>query len=61
MALHPYKKACSIKSGTGPRWPRGKYENTNGLLRRKWPKQMALGGLKEQGIRDMELRLNMMP
>jgi transposase, IS30 family len=42
-------------------WQRGTNENTHGLLRRCWPKKMALGALSEQDIRDMELRLNMTP
>ena len=42
-------------------WQRGTNENTNGLIRRCWPKKMMLGGLSEQEVRDMELRLNMTP
>ncbi len=36
-------------------------ENTNGLVRRQWPKGTAFGSLTEQEISDMELRLNMTP
>ncbi|MDE9455921.1 IS30 family transposase [Xenorhabdus bovienii] len=42
-------------------YQRGTNENTNGLVRRQWPKGTAFGSLTEQEISDMELRLNMTP
>lgn len=42
-------------------YQRGTNENTNGLIRRCWPKKMCMGALSKQEIRDMELRLNMTP
>ncbi|WP_340619158.1 IS30 family transposase, partial [Xenorhabdus entomophaga] len=42
-------------------YQRGTNENTNGLVRRQWPKGTAFGPLTEQAISDMELRLNMTP
>ncbi|WP_319927697.1 IS30 family transposase [Xenorhabdus littoralis] len=42
-------------------YQRGTNENTNGLVRRQWPKGTALGSLTEQDVSDLELRLNMTP
>lgn len=42
-------------------YQRGTNENTNGLIRRCWPKKMRMGALSKQEISDMELRLNMTP
>ena len=40
---------------------RGTNENTNGIIRRTWPKKMALGDLSEAEIRETELLINTMP
>ena len=42
-------------------YQRGTNENTNGIIRRTWPKKMALGSLTESDIRTMELLINSMP
>lgn len=42
-------------------YQRGSNENTNGIIRRQWPKKMALGSLTEDEISDMELMINTMP
>jgi transposase, IS30 family len=42
-------------------YQRGTNENTNGLIRRTWPKKMSLGHLKEDDIRTMEVLINTMP
>lgn len=42
-------------------YQRGTNENTNGLIRRSWPKKMKLGKLSNQDIRNMELLINTMP
>ena len=42
-------------------YQRGTNENTNGIIRRQWPKKMALGSLTEDDIGDMELMINTMP
>ncbi|MDE9566377.1 hypothetical protein KKI93_20660 [Xenorhabdus bovienii] len=42
-------------------YQRGTNENTNGLVRRQWPKGTALGSLTEQDASELELRLNMTP
>ena len=42
-------------------YQRGTNENTNGIIRRTWPKKMALGKLTESEIRTMELLINSMP
>ena len=42
-------------------YQRGTNENTNGIIRRHWPKKMAMGALTEQDIREMELILNTTP
>ncbi|TMO72435.1 IS30 family transposase, partial [Pseudoalteromonas sp. S3776] len=36
-------------------------ENTNGIIRRTYPKKMALGGLTKDDISTMELLINTMP
>ncbi|MDE9446852.1 IS30 family transposase [Xenorhabdus bovienii] len=40
-------------------YQRGTNENTNGLVRRQWPKRTAFGSLTEQDVSELELRLNM--
>ena len=42
-------------------YQRGTNENTNGVIRRTWPKKMALGDLTEEDLRTMELLINTMP
>ena len=42
-------------------YQRGTNENTNGLIRRTWPKKMALGDLTDEDVRTMELLINTMP
>ncbi|MCP4800707.1 MAG: IS30 family transposase [bacterium] len=42
-------------------YQRGTNENTNGIIRRTWPKKMAMGALTKQEISDMELIINTMP
>lgn len=42
-------------------YQRGTNENTNGLIRRYWPKGTDFEALTETEVRDMELPLNMMP
>ena len=42
-------------------YQRGTNENTNGIIRRTWPKKMALSKLTESEIRTMELLINSMP
>lgn len=42
-------------------WQRGLNENTNGLLRRYFPKGMVLGALPEEEIRQAEFLINMRP
>lgn len=42
-------------------YQRGTNENTNGIIRRTWPKKMALGGLTDKEVRETELLLNTMP
>ncbi|MDE9438014.1 IS30 family transposase [Xenorhabdus bovienii] len=42
-------------------YQRGTNENTNGLVRRQWPKGTAFGSLTEQDVSELELRLNMIP
>lgn len=42
-------------------YQRGTNENTNGIIRRQWPKKMALGQLSEEEVKEMELLINNMP
>ena len=42
-------------------YQRGTNENTNGIIRRHWPKKMPMGALTDQDIYDMELMINSMP
>lgn len=42
-------------------WQRGLNENTNGLLRRYFPKGMAIGSLPEKEIKQAEFLINMRP
>ena len=42
-------------------YQRGTNENTNGIIRRHWPKKMAMGALTEQDIHEMELIINTTP
>ena len=42
-------------------YQRGTNENTNGLIRREWPKKMAFGNLSEKDISNMEFMINSMP
>ena len=42
-------------------YQRGTNENTNGIIRRSYPKKMKLKKLMDNDIRAMELRLNTMP
>jgi len=42
-------------------YQRGTNENTNGIIRRTWPKKMALGHLTEEDISNMEFMINSMP
>ena len=42
-------------------YQRGTNENTNGIIRRTWPKKMALGELTDDDIRTMELLIDTMP
>ncbi|MCL6272346.1 IS30 family transposase, partial [Sansalvadorimonas sp. 2012CJ34-2] len=42
-------------------YQRGTNENTNGIIRRTWPKKMALGSLTEAEVKTMELLINTMP
>ena len=42
-------------------YQRGTNENTNGLIRREWPKKMPLGHLSDKDISDMEFLINSTP
>ena len=42
-------------------YQRGTNENTNGSIRRTWPKKMPLGHLTEADLRAMEMLINTMP
>ena len=42
-------------------YQRGTNENTNGIIRRTWPKKMPLGDLAKEDLRTMELLINTMP
>jgi len=42
-------------------WQRGLNENTNGLLRRYYPKGMKIGGLSKQQIEQVQFLINMRP
>ena len=42
-------------------YQRGTNENTNGIIRRTWPKKMALGNLTKEDLETMELLINTMP
>ncbi|WP_263322374.1 IS30 family transposase [Endozoicomonas sp. Mp262] len=42
-------------------YQRGTNENTNGIIRRTWPKKMALGDLTEEEVWEAELLINTMP
>ena len=42
-------------------YQRGTNENTNGLIRRQWPKKMPMGQLSDEDIRNMEWVINSMP
>ena len=42
-------------------YQRGTNENTNGIIRRTWPKKMALGKLTEEEVRETEFLINTMP
>ena len=42
-------------------YQRGTNENTNGIIRRTWPKKMPLGHLTEADLRVMEMLINTMP
>ena len=42
-------------------YQRGTNENTNGIIRRQWPKKMAMSQLTEEDISNMELMINTMP
>lgn len=42
-------------------YQRGTNENTNGIIRRTWPKKMTLGHLTETDLRTMEMLINTMP
>ena len=42
-------------------WQRGLNENTNGLLRRFYPKGFAIGQLTEQEIADTQMLINLRP
>ena len=42
-------------------YQRGTNENTNGLIRRQWPKKMAFGQITEEEIEAMEFQINSMP
>ncbi|MDP0562919.1 MAG: IS30 family transposase [Candidatus Endonucleobacter sp. (ex Gigantidas childressi)] len=42
-------------------YQRGTNENTNGIIRRTWPKKMALSHLTEDDVRTMEMLINTKP
>lgn len=42
-------------------YQRGTNENTNGIIRRTWPKKMPLGHLTEDDLSTMEMLINTMP
>ncbi|MDP0561535.1 MAG: IS30 family transposase [Candidatus Endonucleobacter sp. (ex Gigantidas childressi)] len=42
-------------------YQRGANENTNGIIRRTWPKKMALSHLTEDDMRAMKILINTMP
>lgn len=42
-------------------YQRGTNENTNGIIRRQWPKKMALGQITAEEIEAMEFQINSMP
>ncbi len=42
-------------------YQRGTNENTNGIIRRTWPKKKALGNLTDKEIREVEFLINTMP
>ena len=42
-------------------YQRGTNENTNGIIRRTWPKKMSLSHLTEADLRTREMLINTMP
>ena len=42
-------------------YQRGTNENTNGIIRRQWPKKMTFGQITDEEIEAMELQINSMP
>ena len=42
-------------------YQRGTNENTNGIIRRTWPRKMSLGHLTEADLRTREMLINTMP
>ncbi len=42
-------------------YQRGTNENTNGIIRRTWPKRMSLSHLTEGDLKTMEILINTMP
>ena len=42
-------------------YQRGTNENTNGIIRRTWPRKMSLGHLTEADLRTKEMLINTMP
>ena len=42
-------------------WERGTNENTNGLLRRYFPKKTLFGSIKKNNLSDIVLQINQRP